>query len=233
MTFAQFLLRVKSFFRGFRALPQANLSVEGLPSSPKNNRSSMNRWYQQVAAETTLTQGDFIADCPTLIWRTGPLEAGIEDSLENRVEGVLCNLVVMTQACDLSESKVQIVTLCEHFSIEEYQKSWKSSEIERGQTPSNRAWDKHWGEIESGKVWHKSMLNADADMNLSIRIVDFYHVVTLPREFIEKHLNSNGSERIRLLAPYREYLSQAFARFYMRVGLPTPINKDLVPKLPT
>jgi hypothetical protein len=27
-------------------------------------------------------------------------------------------------------------------------------------------------------------------------------------------------KRLRLLPPYREYLAQAFARFYMRIGLP-------------
>jgi hypothetical protein len=29
--------------------------------------------------------------------------------------------------------------------------------------------------------------------------------------------------RLRLLPPYREHLSQAFARFFMRVGLPVDI----------
>jgi len=30
-------------------------------------------------------------------------------------------------------------------------------------------------------------------------------------------------QRLRLLPPYREHLSQAFARFFMRVGLPSDI----------
>jgi len=30
-------------------------------------------------------------------------------------------------------------------------------------------------------------------------------------------------KRLRLLPPYREHLSQAFARFFMRVGLPVDI----------
>lgn len=190
----------------------------------------MSNWYESVEPESPLTQGDFILDCPTLSWKTGPLDKDIEDTLENRVEGIACNLVVMTQACDLAESKVQIVTLCEHFSVDEYQDVWKETEIARKQVPSNKSWEKHWVEIEAGKVWHKSMLNADSSLNIPIRIVDFYHVVTLPREFIEKHLRDRGTKRPCLLAPYREYLSQAFARFYMRVGLPTPIDRSSIPK---
>jgi hypothetical protein len=42
--------------------------------------------------------------------------------------------------------------------------------------------------------------------------------VLLVREFA----NAAG-HRLRLLPPYREHLSQAFARLFMRVGLPADI----------
>jgi len=32
------------------------------------------------------------------------------------------------------------------------------------------------------------------------------------------------NERIRLLPPYREHLSQSFARYFMKVGLPQDIE---------
>ena len=35
---------------------------------------------------------------------------------------------------------------------------------------------------------------------------------------------TSKSDRIRVLPPYREHLSQAFARFFMRVGLPQDIK---------
>jgi hypothetical protein len=53
----------------------------------------------------------------------------------------------------------------------------------------------------------------------------WYEVVfTVPRMFLESLLRQRAAPRLRLLPPYREYLSQAFARFFMRVGLPQPVD---------
>ena len=46
----------------------------------------------------------------------------------------------------------------------------------------------------------------------------------VPLSFLESLLRQRATPRLRLLAPYREYLSQAFARFFMRVGLPQPVD---------
>lgn len=56
------------------------------------------------------------------------------------------------------------------------------------------------------------------------RIVDFHGVYTAPREFLESWNRRRAQPRLRLLSPYREHLSQAFARFFMRVGLPVAIG---------
>ena len=53
-------------------------------------------------------------------------------------------------------------------------------------------------------------------------MVDFRNVYGVPFGFLEE-LSASRGERLRLLPPYREHLSQAFARFFMRVGLPTDI----------
>ncbi len=42
-------------------------------------------------------------------------------------------------------------------------------------------------------------------------------------DFLESLLKQRGQPRLRLLPPYREHLSQAFARFFMRVGLPVQV----------
>lgn len=69
---------------------------------------------------------------------------------------------------------------------------------------------------------HKSKGNIE----LEIRLVDFHEVFTIPYAFLESLLAQRGENRYRLLPPYREHLSQAFARFFMRVGLPIPIEKE-------
>jgi len=44
----------------------------------------------------------------------------------------------------------------------------------------------------------------------------------VPFDFIVDLAKKKG-KRLRLLPPYREHLSQAFARFFIRVGLPVDI----------
>jgi hypothetical protein len=59
-------------------------------------------------------------------------------------------------------------------------------------------------------------------MTRELRIVDFRRVYSLPLTFV-RQVAARGGERLRLLPPYREHLSQAFARYFMRVGLPQDI----------
>ena len=57
------------------------------------------------------------------------------------------------------------------------------------------------------------------------RVVDFHEVFTLPRPVLESLLTARDVPRLQFLAPYREHLSQSFARSFMRVGLPTSVTK--------
>src|SRR5437588_49586 len=54
-------------------------------------------------------------------------------------------------------------------------------------------------------------------------LVDIRRIFTLSVDMV-RELAAAQSPRVRLLPPYREHLSQAFARFFMRVGLPVDIN---------
>ena len=58
--------------------------------------------------------------------------------------------------------------------------------------------------------------------NTQSLVVDFGHIVSLPINYLENHAASIG-KRWRLSSPFLEHYSQAFARFFMRVGLPSGI----------
>jgi hypothetical protein len=60
------------------------------------------------------------------------------------------------------------------------------------------------------------------DNTHELRIVDFRRIYSLPLTFVRKRAARTGAG-LRLLPPYREHLSQAFARYFMRVGLPRDI----------
>ncbi|MEK7846207.1 MAG: hypothetical protein AAB257_04505 [Nitrospinota bacterium] len=60
------------------------------------------------------------------------------------------------------------------------------------------------------------------EMERDFMVVDFRSVYSIPFPLINE-IKDKQQKRLRLLPPYREHLSQAFARFFMRVGLPVDI----------
>ncbi len=187
-------------------------------------------WYEIVNAGVELTQGDIILNCPVVRWASEPVDAETTldcQGLSTLVEAVEVDVIVITQGCDLENRKVNNVTLCPHLSLGQYRENWEETMKHLSQNPTPRAWGKYCDDIKNGYVWNLAMLNEGKIEKLSLthRIVDFHDVYTLPRLFLETFLHNRGQPRLRLRPPYREHLSQAFARFFMRVGLPTGITK--------
>ena len=187
-------------------------------------------WYEEVRAPEKLTQGDIIHDCPLVSWKAEGLQLGGREEtevLKGMTEAVRVDIVVMTQACDLEHDKVQNAVLCPHLSLTEYSEVWKAMMASRNQNPSKKAWRSHCEDIRDGFVWNLAILNAGKASSLEVehRIVDFHEIFTIPRDFLESLLEQRGQPRLRLLPPYREHLSQAFARFFMRVGLPVQVSQ--------
>ena len=191
----------------------------------------MNEWYENVPSDAPLMQGDIIFKCCVPTWKRETIELSNkneEETLKGLLKFIEVDVIVMTQACDLEQNHVQDVTLCPHLPLPEYRKSWEKFMTARNQGISARAWAKQCDNLKDGFIWNQSLLNSSDIISppLEHRVVEFYDVYTLPRIFLESLLKNRGDSRPRLIPPYREHLSQAFARFYMRVGLPTPINKN-------
>ena len=188
-------------------------------------------WYEVVKPDIVLTQGDLIFNCPLLAWQGSGLKLEGENEtevLESATAAVSADVVIMTQACDLEHNKVENVILCPHESLYEHQKMWKNNLRAANQNPTEKAWRSHCDDIRDGFMWNLTMLNGGLidNSNIGIRIVYFDEVYTIPRSFLESLIRQRKRSRLRLLPPYREHLSQAFARFFMRVGLPVPIEKE-------
>jgi hypothetical protein len=187
-------------------------------------------WYEDVSPTERLTRGDIIFDCPLVTWSSAPIQVTASDSeVEALRQGRVvfqADVIVMTQACDLEQEKVRNVVTCPHLSLSDYKVSWEAFLRQLGQNPTAKAWRTHCNDIKDGYVWNLSILNQSSltGLELDHRIVDFHDVFTLPREFLESLLVARGRNRPRLLSPYREHLSQAFARYFMRVGLPAPVD---------
>ncbi|MGE3966453.1 MAG: hypothetical protein AB7I09_20320 [Planctomycetota bacterium] len=179
-------------------------------------------WYTEVAATTPLTQGDLIDECPVLQWATGA-EGGASD-LKAATRAVSADVIVMTQACDLEQGKVANVLLCPRDRLSVYKQCWEANQRARGQSPTAKSWAAHCDRIRDGFVWNVGLL--DAAPSGEVFLIDFHEVFTVPRSFLDSFLHQQGRPRLRLKSPYREHLSQAFARFFMRVGLPTSVTRS-------
>lgn len=136
------------------------------------------------------------------------LNAKSGDRLDIPSQIQFADLIVVSQSCDLAHDKIEQVLLCAHFPATNVAKDRRKS-IRKEQRPALHM-------IEQCELFgHK----------FEQQIVDFRTIYTLPKGFVLTFAASLG-ERVRLLSPYREHLSQAFARYFMRVGLPRPLNDE-------
>lgn len=166
-------------------------------------------WYE-ISSGEVLSQGDFFYSCPVVIPSTdAPMDNG-QYVIASVVE---YDVVVMSQSCDLAYKKVDLVLVCPFWNFtvfrtsQPYYNCIKGKEaLKQGYAPGYHLLSKCG--IEGFETDHL--------------VVDFRNVYGVPFDFLTK-LAKNSGPRLRLLPPYREHLSQAFARYFMRVGLPVPI----------
>ena len=121
--------------------------------------------------------------------------------------------VVMSQTCDLLNMKTGAVALCP---------IWTVAEFEAG----NPIFAKKgiWEEVRKGRREGLYMLASPTQPTVSREtlLVNFREIHSLPIGYLQRHAAAVGS-RWRLNSPYLEHFSQAFARFFMRVGLPSTL----------
>jgi hypothetical protein len=170
-------------------------------------------WYQ-IVNESALRQGDFLDSCPVLIPNGNVLEVTEGNKYQLNANIVNYNVVVMSQSCDLDNKKLDFVLVCPHWSLEDFAKQNNYFNSKEGKKQLRQ------GNIPGYHVLRGCEIEGQES---STCVVDFRNVYSLPFEFITNLAHQRGN-RLRLLPPYREHLSQAFARFFMRVGLPVPLE---------
>jgi len=165
-------------------------------------------FWKSVEGDEVL-QGDWLPNCTVPVFRTknGSAELDEEVTLDS------ANLIVVTQSCDLEQDKTQFVALCRILAISEF-----DAEQDR---PLGR---RRWEEVRKGRHEGLHLLASPTHLEDSQRslVVDFRLIVSLPVGYVRSHAGLLG-KRWRLDSPFLEHFSQAFARFFMRVGLPSAI----------
>jgi hypothetical protein len=158
--------------------------------------------------ETTLHQGDYLPRClvPTFGVNLGGPET--QEVVTDEYD-----LIIVTQSCDLEQRKVRLVAACPIYSLPQFE-------------AVNPAFGKkgRWNEVLKGRVEGLHLLASPIhpENNRDARVVDFREIYSLPFDYLVAHAGKVGL-RWRLRPPFLEHFSQAFARFFMRVGLPSTI----------
>ena len=167
-------------------------------------------WWQSVSGRN-LAQGDLLPDCLLPVFVAPTANQSADDLQE--VSVLTQRLIVVTQSCDLENNKVQFVALCPIHSLEEF--AGLNHHFQKS---------KNWETVRKGQMQGLHMVASPESpkTNTQSLVVDFGHIVSLPINYLENHAASIG-KRWRLSSPFLEHYSQAFARFFMHVGLPSGI----------
>jgi len=163
-------------------------------------------WYEVVSGKDDLMQGDFIMDCPVVI---PPSE--ISEDIDVKIMNY--NVVIMSQSCDLIQRKLDLVLVCPIWPLSEFERRSDFFKSRRGKEALRQ------GNVPGYHLLNKCEIDG---FKTEYLVVDFRSVYSVPFNFLVE-LAQKRDKRLRLLPPYREHLSQAFARFFMRVGLPVDI----------
>lgn len=159
--------------------------------------------------EPTLRQGDYLLGCFVPVF--GPSFA--ENSEIQDVQVNEFDLIIVTQSCDLENKKARLVAMIPISPISEFEKI-------------NPAFAKkgRWNEVLKGRVEGLHLLASPIDPanNREALVVDFREIYSLPYDYLVNHATELGL-RWRLKSLFLEHFSQTFARFFMRVGLPSTI----------
>ena len=125
------------------------------------------------------------------------------------------DLIVITQSCDLANAKVRFAALCPIYGLGPFEA------INPEFTKSGR-----WESVRKGRVQGLHLLGSPEDPrnNRLALVVDFRGDLQSCRSLISQSRGPAVGDRWRLRSfPYLEHFSQAFAHFFMRVGLPVQI----------
>lgn len=167
----------------------------------------MTNWYSESASKEALEQGDLLLNCPIVL---PPSKGKPEEWTDFTIDNY--DVVILTQSCDLANGKIKLVQVCPFSTLSDFCitnphfNNYKSKEsIRRGYLPGYHLLNK-----------------CEFLENDDFLIVDFKTAFSVSFLFLEEFKNFTKT-RIRTNSPYKEHLSQSYARFFMRVGLPSDI----------
>lgn len=171
----------------------------------------LNDWFIE-ADGPDLEQGDLFFACP--IVRAPDLAFPVPEVIDVNLEDH--DVVVLSQDCDLENDKIEDVLLAQ---VQLYA-DLVEREGEANGTIKGRKWR---ASVRKGEQPAYVLIPYGLGSDAAYALVDFHHLYTVPKRYLVGIAATAGA-RPRLVSPYKEHLSQAFASFMMRVGLPNDLK---------
>lgn len=161
--------------------------------------------YVQPGRDEAVDQADIIDGCPILT-----LESfDVDGSHPAQVDVVSGRVLVLTQTCDLANSKISTATVTVVHDARFLVESVVVKPVDVR------------GPIRAGRVFGWYFLPESRSLGLSEMLVDLRQLHTVRLDLLTT-LCQRGHRRARLLPPYREHLAKHFADTFSRIGLPEP-----------
>ena len=173
-------------------------------------------WYKIVPPDERVSQGDLLIGCTLLGGRADKNPEGLA------VEKIEEDVLVVTQDCDLAQGKAEDVLLCFCLPLSRFKEDWRADRAENGKSASTKDWKWLCENTTKGYTPNLAILDPFESEALSTehRVVMFSKAYPMPLDYIQAELRQRNEPRLRLVSPFREHISQSFARCYMRVPLP-------------
>jgi hypothetical protein len=149
---------------------------------------------------------------------------------------ILPYLVVLSQECDLEndfdsrppkkESKhphdkfLQSILVCPAYPAEKLRKGTHLESLELTMQHLN---SKKWNDVKNNDAPRYHFLSNDDNLQIPNLVLDFKHYYTIPREILYQKKDEHYLATINLI--FRENLSQRFAFYLSRIGLPVFENE--------
>jgi hypothetical protein len=163
-------------------------------------------WYSVVNG-AELHQGDILQGFPvSVVQAVRSADENPNVFIEPR------DVIVLTQSCDLPKQAQTSVLLAQVVSYDQFC-SDNGSEVQS---------EKYRKKLVENIVQPFFLLRpAVHDASFPWSLVSFRDLHVAPKDEVQLFAATLGDGRLRLESPYREHLSQSYARFMMRVGLPS------------
>lgn len=161
-------------------------------------------WYGSVTGP--MEQGDIFLDFP-LVLPTLTSDGQMVLSTANHI------VLVLTQTCDIPKTSQKTLLLVQAVNYDSARRISANGHLNS---------QEYREALANGTSIADFLLPPSEDGHLEFTLVHFRNLFVLPKNYVERY--APDRHRLRLRSPYKEYFSQAYARFIMRVGLPSTLH---------